>query len=74
MLVLVASSEDAKALSWGLRQAMEVFVLENKAAGEENVAKEIEKVLDAIRALSLSLSHSRHLVRPTVLCPQLIHR
>jgi len=34
---------------------MEVFVLENKAAGEEKVAKEIEKVLDAIRALFLTL-------------------
>jgi hypothetical protein len=49
-------------------------VLENKAAGEEIVAMEREKVFDAIRArlaLSLSLEFGVFL---TVLCSKLIQR
>jgi hypothetical protein len=49
---------------------MEVFALDNKAVGEEKR----QKVVDAIRALSLS----RHLGCPTVLCsptyPPLSHK
>lgn len=47
-VVLVAKNEDDNVLSWDLRPAMEVFVLENKAVGEENVAEEMEKAVDAI--------------------------